>query len=199
MGKRNDCWGIEVGANAIKAIRLQRQKDQVVLADFEVLPFKKPLTTPDLNVNEAIQVNLDQFLSKHSVNRSTVMTSVPGHMAFARFAKLPPVDPKRIPDIVRFEAVQQIPFPIEQVEWDYQVFQEPDSPDVEVGIFAITKDRVTDFLENYNAVGCRVDGITLSPLAVYNALAYDMQLDEESPGVVFMDIGTTSTDVIIVE
>ena len=36
MGKRNDCWGIEVGANAIKAIRLQRQKDQVVLADFEV-------------------------------------------------------------------------------------------------------------------------------------------------------------------
>lgn len=199
MGKRNDCWGIEVGANAIKAIRLQRQKDQVILADFEVLPFKKPLTTPDLNVNEAIQVNLDQFLSKHSVNRSTVMTSVPGHMAFARFAKLPPVDPKRIPDIVRFEAVQQIPFPIEQVEWDYQVFQEPDSPDVEVGIFAITKDRVTDFLENYNAVGLRVDGITLSPLAVYNALAYDMQLDEESPGVVFMDIGSTSTDVIIVE
>jgi type IV pilus assembly protein PilM len=199
MGKRNDCWGIEVGANAIKAIRLQRQKDQVILADFEVLPFKKPLTTPDLNVNEAIQVNLDQFLSKHSVNRSTVVTSVPGHMAFARFAKLPPVDPKRIPDIVRFEAVQQIPFPIEQVEWDYQVFQEPDSPDVEVGIFAITKDRVTDFLENYNAVGLRVDGITLSPLAVYNALAYDMELDEESPGVVFMDIGSTSTDVIIVE
>lgn len=199
MGKRNDCWGIEVGANAIKAIRLQRLKDQVILADFEVLPFKKPLTTPDLNVSEAIQVNLDQFLSKHPVSRSTVMTSVPGHMAFARFAKLPPVDPKRIPDIVRFEAVQQIPFPIEQVEWDYQVFQEPDSPDVEVGIFAITKDRVTDFLENYNAVGLRVDGITLSPLAVYNALAYDMQLDEESPGVVFMDIGTTSTDVIIVE
>ncbi|MBL4702373.1 type IV pilus assembly protein PilM [bacterium AH-315-I18] len=199
MGKRNDCWGIEVGANAIKAIRLQRVKDKIILADFEVLPFKKPLTTPDLNINEAIQVNLDQFLSKHSVARSTVMTSVPGHMAFARFAKLPPVDPKRIPDIVRFEAVQQIPFPIEQVEWDYQVFQEPDNPDVEVGIFAITKDRVADFLENYNAVGMRVDGITLSPLAVYNALAYDLELDEESPGVVFMDIGSTSTDVVIVE
>ncbi len=199
MGKNNDCWGIEVGANAIKAVRLQRRKDGLVLADFDVIPFKKPLTTPDLNVNEAIQVNLDQFLSKHTTNRSTVMVSVPGHMAFARFAKLPPVDPKRIPDIVRFEAVQQIPFPIEQVEWDYQVFQEPDSPDVEVGIFAITKDRVTNFLENYNAVGLGVDGITLSPLAVYNALAYDMQLTEESAGVVFMDIGTSSTDVIIVE
>ena len=70
------------------------------------------------------------------------MASVPGHMAFARFAKLPPVDPKELPKIVKFEAVQQIPFPIEEVEWDYQVFGQPDSPEVEVGIFAITKDKV---------------------------------------------------------
>jgi Tfp pilus assembly PilM family ATPase len=58
--------------------------------------------------------------------------SVPGHAAFARFAKLPPVEPKKVPDIVKFEAVQQIPFPIEQVEWDYQTFVAEDSPEVEV-------------------------------------------------------------------
>ena len=56
MGKRNDCWGIEVGANAIKAIRLQRQKDQVILADFDVFPFKKPLTTPLTRRAESIKI-----------------------------------------------------------------------------------------------------------------------------------------------
>src|SRR5262249_27371068 len=121
------------------------------------------------------------------------------HQAFARFAKLPPVDPKKIPDIVKFEAVQQIPFPMEQVEWDYQVFQQPDSPDVEVGIFAITKDRVAQFLRNFRAVGINPDGLTLSPLAVYNAMAYDMNLTPESPGVIFMDIGTITTDLVIAE
>lgn len=199
MSKANDSWGIEVGAYAIKAIRLTRKGDEISLADHAILPFSQILTTPDLNVAEAIQVNLDQFLSNHNVTRSTVMVSVPGHMAFARFAKLPPVEPKRIPDIVRFEAVQQIPFPIEQVEWDYQTFMRPDSPDVEVGIFAITKTRLDEVLANYNSVGLYVDGMTLSPLAVYNAMAYDMNLDENSPGVIFMDIGTSSTDVIIVE
>jgi len=44
---------------------------------------------------------------------------VPGSSAFARFAKLPPVDPKKVNDIVQFEAVQQIPFPIEEDIWDY--------------------------------------------------------------------------------
>ena len=81
------------------------------------------------------------------MRRGSVVVSVPGNAAFAKFAKLPPVDPKRISDIVKFEAVQQIPFQIEEVEWDYQIFRQPDSPDVEVGIFAITKDRVERFLE----------------------------------------------------
>ena len=199
MPKTNDAWGIEVGANAIKAMHLVRQGGQVRIADFRIIPFKPILTTPDLHVDEAIQVGLDQLLNEFpKINSSTVMVSVPGHSAFARFAKLPPVEPKKIPDIVRFEAMQQIPFPIEQVEWDYQIFAQEDSPDVEVGIFAITKDRVADFLTNYEAVGLRVDGLTLSPVAVYNAMHYDMGLDESGDGTIFMDIGTTSTDLIIV-
>ncbi|MEE9213163.1 MAG: type IV pilus assembly protein PilM, partial [Phycisphaeraceae bacterium] len=199
MARKNESWGIEVGANALKAIHLARTEDGVEVLEYEVMPFKKILTTPDLNVDEAIEVGLDQFLSKHDLSRTTVMVSVPGHLALARFAKLPPVDPKKIPDIVKFEAVQQIPFPIDQVEWDYQVFQQQDSPDVEVGIFAITKDRVMKFLSHYRNVGMRVDGLTLSPLAVYNAMAYDRKLDEDSPGTVMLDVGTTSTDVIVME
>src|SRR5690606_7082142 len=106
--------------------------DELVVADYEVLPFKKILTTPDLNVDEAVQVGLDQLMTRYDMKKSTLVVSVPGHMAFARFAKLPPVEPKKIAEIVRFEAVQQIPFPLDQVEWDYQVFQQEDSPEVEV-------------------------------------------------------------------
>ncbi len=199
MASGRDAWGIEVGANAIKAIRLVQQEGQVKLADYEVIPFKKILTTPDLNVDEAIQLGLDQLLSKHNLGKSEVVVSVAGHLAFARFAKLPPVEPKKIPDIVKFEAVQQVPFPLEQVEWDYQVFTEPDSPDVEVGIFAITKERVANILSNYRKVGIPVMGLTLSPVAVYNAMAYDLDLSEQPEGLIIIDIGTVSTDIIIAD
>lgn len=199
MPKKNDSWGIEIGANAIKAMRLVRNGSQVELAEYDILPFKQILTTPDLNVEEAIQVNLDTFLSKHDVSKSTVVVSVPGYSAFARFVNLPPVEPKKIPDIVRFEAVQQIPFPMDQVEWDYQTIQSEDAPDVEVGIFAITKERIASHLSNYRRVDMRVDGVTLSPLAVYNAFAFEHQDDTEPEGTIYLDIGTSCTDVIISE
>jgi type IV pilus assembly protein PilM len=194
---RNDCWGIEVGADAVKAVRLVRKGGQITLAEHDVLPFKQVLTTPDIDVDEQIQVQLDQFLQRHDLRRSAVWAAVPGHMGFARFAKLPPVEPKKVGDIVKFEAVQQIPFPIDQVEWDYHVFRQPDSPDVEVGIFAMGKERVARFLQNYEAVGLKVDGITLSPVAVFNALVYDQQAEADGDGVVFVDIGSTSTDVVV--
>lgn len=199
MAKTNDCWGIEVGVSALKAIRLVKAGGEVDIADYEIIPHKQVLTAPDLNVDEAIQLALDALKNKHDLSKSKVVVSVPGNKAFARFAKLPPVEPKKVLDIVRFEAVQQIPFPIQQVEWDYQVFQQEDSPDVEVGIFAITKERVAAFLRNFRAVGIDVDEITLSPVAVFNAFANEGVADDPERGTMIMDIGGVSTDLIIVE
>lgn len=199
MARSNDAWGIEVGANALKAVRLVNDGDEVRVSDFEVIPFKTILTTPDLNVDLEVQSILDQFMMRHEVSKSHVVVSVPGNLAFARFAKLPPVEPKKIPDIVKFEAQQQIPFPIDQVEWDYQVFVQDDSPDVDVGIFAIAKERVLTFLSNYEERNLKIDTLTLSPVAVYNAMAYEMGLENETTATIIMDIGTTSTDLVIVD
>ncbi len=200
MSSKKEAWGIEVGAQAIKAMKLGRHGNGVALLDFDIMPFKKVLTTPDLNVEEAIRVNLDALATKHEFDKSTVVVSVPGHMAFARFAKLPPIESSKVKSIVAYEAQQQIPFPIEEVEWDYQVFAQEDAPDIEVGIFAITKERVANFLSNYRAVGMRVDTLTLSPVAVYNAFAHENAGGTgHGSGTVYLDIGTTSTDIIVVE
>ena len=199
MAKRSDAWGIEVGANAVKAVRLVRNGAEVKLADYVILPFKKVLTTPDINVEDEIKAKLEELKAQKELRKSRVVISVPGHMAFARFAKLPPVEPKQIPNIVRFEAAQQIPFKIDLVEWDYHVFMRPDSPDVEVGIFAITKERINQHLKVFKDLRINVDGVNLSPMAVYNAVCYDQELKPDTPGQIFLDIGTTATDMIFVE
>lgn len=200
MSTKKEAWGIEVGAQAIKVMKLGRTATGVALLDFDVLPFKSVLTTPDLNVEEAIRVNLEAVMQKHDFEKAAVTVSVPGHMAFARFAKLPPIEASRVKSIVAYEAQQQIPFPIDEVEWDYQVFAQEDAPDIEVGIFAITKERLANFLANYRAVGMHVDHLTLSPVAVYNAFAFESGEDGVgSDNTVYLDIGAVSTDIIVVE
>lgn len=196
----SSAWGIEIGSYALKALRLERNGDDVTLADFACIPHKKVLSTPDVDADEMIRLAIGQFMSQQpDMRQGPILISVPGNGAFARFAKLPPVEPKKVPDIVKFEAVQQIPFPIEEVEWDYETFTSEETPEVEVGIFAITKGAVQARLNLYGELGLGPDGITISPVAAYNALQYDLGLGPSSPGTIILDIGTTSTDLIIAE
>lgn len=199
MASSNACWGIEIGAGAIKAIKIVLDGDDLRVADFAYIPHARVLSTPDIDPDDAKRVALGRLVSEYDLSKATVAVSVPGHSAFARFAKLPPVEAKKVPDIVKFEAVQQIPFPLDQVEWDYQTFVSPDSPDVEVGIFAITKQRIASELAILHDVNLTPDVVTLSPVAVYNAIAYDLQFTETSPGTILLDVGTTSTDLVIAE
>ncbi|MEL7474459.1 MAG: type IV pilus assembly protein PilM, partial [Planctomycetota bacterium] len=195
----NSSWGVEIGAGALKAIKLDADGDGAKVADYVVIDHAKPLSTPGLDQDDAIRVALGKLVAERDLTKSNLSVSVPGHAAFARFAKLPPVEPKKVPDIVKFEAVQQIPFPLEEVEWDFQTFQSPNSPDIEVGIFAITKDRIADQLRLFNDVGLTPDAVTLSPVAAYNALAFDLEFTEDTPGTIILDVGTTSTDLIVAE
>ncbi|MBL8762953.1 MAG: type IV pilus assembly protein PilM [Phycisphaerae bacterium] len=195
----NVCWGIELGACEIKAIKLERSGEGVTVLEYVVIPHKLVLSSPEVDAKEAMRVALGELVAQHNLTGSAVAVSVPGHSAFARFAKLPPVEPKKVPDIVKFEAVQQIPFPIDDVEWDYQTFANPDSPEVEVGIFAITRERVMEKLALWSDVGITPDHLTISPLAAYNAIAFDLAFTEKTPGTVIVDVGTTSTDLIVAE
>ena len=198
MASRNEAWGIDVGSYAVKAVRLVQESGGLRLADFEVLKYKQVLSAPDVDAEEAVQVQLSDLAQRYDLAKSTIIASVPGSMALAKFANLPPVDPKKIPDIVRFEAQQQIPFPLDEVEWDYQVTQEEDMPDVRVSIFAIQKARVMDFLSGFRLVGTRVDELTMSPVAVQNAFQFEAG-GEVDQCTVYLDIGCATTDVIIVD
>ena len=193
------CWGIEIGAAAIKAVKLENAGDRVNVLDMAIIDHPKTLSTPGVDPADVLRVSLGTLVSQYDLSNAQIAVSVPGHSSFARFAKLPPVEPKKVPDIVKFEAMQQIPFPLEQVEWDYQTFLSPDSPEIEVGIFAITRERIMERLTMLQDVGLTPGFVTLGPISVFNALAYDLEFDEKTPGTIIVDIGTTSTDLVISE
>jgi type IV pilus assembly protein PilM len=199
MAKAKAAWGIEVGSAAIKAIRLERDGSDVRVADFVVIPHPKVLTTPDLNIEEMLRISLGAFMTQKSLEGAAVLIGVPGNDSLSRFAKLPPIPKKAVPQTVMFEAKQQIPFPLEEVEWDYHLFASDDSPELEVGIFAVLKEKIAQRLSLYKELGLTPAAITLCPLAVYNCMVYDRDLDK--PGretIAFLDIGTRSSDLIVI-
>ena len=198
MAGSKAAWGIEVGSYAVKALRLERSGEQIVVSDFGEFPHKRPLSTPDLDVDEMIRLTLGTFTSQKNLENETVVMSIEGRSSLPRFAKLPPVEEKKIPDIIQFEAAQQIPFPIEEVEWDAKKFVSEDSPETEVGIFAIKKDVLDHRLAIWGEYGLEPGIVNLGPVALFNAVHFDLTGSVNKPFVV-LDIGTKASDLVVVD
>ncbi|HEY8751856.1 MAG TPA: type IV pilus assembly protein PilM [Tepidisphaeraceae bacterium] len=189
-------WGIDVGNRALKAIRLSPGPDGLHIDDFDVVEHEQVLSNAGDNKDTLIQSALANFVQRHDMRGGVVAVGVSGQSSFARFIKLPPVEPKRIPEIVGFEAKQQIPFPLPEVEWSYQLFQDPGSPDVEVGIFAMRKELVSQHIKVFTDMGLNVQVVQMNPLAVYNAMYHDERLKGTT---MIIDLGAENTDLIIAE
>jgi type IV pilus assembly protein PilM len=212
--KRPGVWGIDLGQCALKAIRLEEIDGQIKATAFDYIEHPKILSQPDADPDQLTREALDKFLSRNDLKGDTVAISVPGQSGLARFVKLPPVDEKKIPDIVRFEAKQQIPFPLDEVVWAYQrlgagVVTDNMVLDAEIGLFAMKRDMVNRYLQHFKDVNVEVHVIQMAPLALCNFLAHDLLkkgvagADEEGSGekncVVALDIGADNSNLVITD
>jgi hypothetical protein len=84
-----------------------------------------------------LRIAVQELVAKLKFKGQSVWYSVAGHTVFARFVKLPPVGADRIGQIVELEAKQNVPFPIDEVTWDYEFVSEPGAIETEVVIVAI--------------------------------------------------------------
>jgi type IV pilus assembly protein PilM len=207
-------WGIDIGQCALKALRCRAHENpkKVVAEAFDYIEYPKILSQPGSDPAEMIADALKQFLSRNSVQGDRVAVSVSGQAGLARFIKLPPLEAKKIPDLVRYEARQQIPFDLNDVVWDYQRMgggsvEEGFALDTEIGLFAMKRDAVFRALDPFLKLDIDVDIVQLTPLVLYNFLVFDQmsdlpppeEFDSENPpeSVVIISMGTDATDLVV--
>ena len=147
MARVKAVWGIDIGQCALKALRCRRDGSEVVAEAFDYIEYPKILSQPEAEPEKLIQESLEKFLSRNDVKETHIALAVPGQSGLAKFFKPPPVPTKQIPEIVKYEARQQIPFDLEDVIWDFQqmrggTMHEGIAMDTEVGLFAMKRDQV---------------------------------------------------------
>ncbi len=199
MPSAKTVWGIDVGQCALKALKLRYRDNHVQAVSFDVIEHAKILSQPDADEQQLIRSALSKFLSRNNIRGSTLVVSVPGQASFTRFIKLPPVEQKKIPEIVRYEARQQIPFNLEDVIWDYQQISPPSAGprEVEVGIFAMKRDIVADYVSDFLAMKLEPDIVQMAPVALYNFLRFDKR--DGGGASILIDVGAENTNLVIAD
>ena len=200
--KIGSIWAIDIGNTSLKALRLSNETGTLEVVGFDHILHGKILSgagVKDQEKQELVALSLRQFVQQNDIGKDDVIVAVPSANSFARFVNLPPVEQKRIPEIVKFEASQQIPFDINEVTWDWQLMSEQGAAEAKVGIFAIKNEVVTAELEHFSRENIQVGYVQIAPMALYNYIVYDRPdlTGSDTQATVVLNIGAETTDLVV--
>src|ERR1043165_3028142 len=121
----------------------------------------------------------------------------PGFHVFSKFVKLPPVDPGKVTQIIQYEAQQNVPFPLQEVVWDYQILGTTPGGELEVLLVAIKSDIVEGLFRVSETAGLRLQLADVSPAALCNAFRYNYGELEDC--TMLLDIGAKTSNLLFFE
>ena len=151
----------------------------------------------DLHASALVVSTLRELMREYNIKPGPLYMTVSGQIVFPRYVKLPPVGREKISQIVRYEAQQNVPFPIDEVVWDYQLIGGAAADEVHAMLVAVKVENVTRLTNCVEAAKMEPEIVDAAPMALYNTVRFNYP-DLDGCTLV-LDIGARSTNLIFVE
>lgn len=141
--------------------------------------------------------SIQELAAEKAFGSKNINVCAPGFHVFSKFVKLPPVDSSKVTQIIQYEAQQNVPFPLEEVVWDYQILGSTATGELEVLLVAIKADVVEGLFRTAEAAGLRVQLVDVSPAALCNAFRYNY--GDLEGCTMLLDVGAKTSNLLFFE
>lgn len=193
MADKKNIIALEIGAQSISMGVFAQGKKGLVLDRYARRNILLDPVEEGLRI-EYVSAALAELVSELNVKGGDVHDVISGQQVFIRFIKLPPIVGEDMDQLVGYEAQQQIPFPMEEIIWDYQPLSDGEVGDREILLVAVKKEHLDNLNEQVVANGLQTKSVDCSITALYNAYKHSCPM--EHVPVMILDIGAKTTDII---
>ncbi len=182
---------------------------KIVLAEYLVKSGRQPellnYGTVDLGIDPETDTEsaslivpaIREIMKTRGIRPAPLMLALSGQVVFPRFVKLPAVGHEKLLQMIQYEVEQNVPFPIEEIVWNYQFIGDDSSGEQSAMIVAAKTENVREITDCVVAAGLEPEVVDVAPMALYNCLRYNY--GDQSGCTVLLDIGARSTNLIFLE
>ncbi|MEI6194931.1 MAG: pilus assembly protein PilM, partial [Verrucomicrobiota bacterium] len=188
---------VDFGAGSLKLAEFEtNEAGGLSLKSFVIKPLGLE-GSADATREAVILKALQEALAEKSIKEKNVNVCAPGFHVFSKFVKLPPVDATKVTQIIQYEAQQNVPFPLAEVVWDYQIMGSAPGGELEVLLVAVKSDVVEGLFRVASQAKLKLNLCDASPAALCNAFRYNYGDLEECS--MLLDIGAKTSNLLFFE
>jgi len=188
----SDITGIDIGASAVKIIRMSGGAQPKLLAAGIVE------LAPEGTVNGGVGAQLRELQVKKIVGRKNIVTLLPGKDITIRSLTLPKMPESELREAVRWEAKRHISYPLDAALVEYLINGERREGTVDkldILMVAAEQKTVLEHLVPFQEADIEVAAVDANALALRNVLHLRERPSEENSLVVDMGAGKTEINI----
>jgi len=195
MSPRTPITTLNLGSQSIELARFHTQAlGGLMLSGYQ----SREIASPSEEMRAAqIAAALREMMGELRIRGGDVIYTVAEEMVFSRFVSLPAIEEEKIERIIFFEAQQNVPFPIDEVVWDYQIVGGGADEQIQVVLAAVKADWLEKTNSAVEETGLRTSIVDLATMSLYNAFRYNY--GELTGCSLLIDIGARTTNFLFIE
>ncbi|MED5453260.1 MAG: pilus assembly protein PilM, partial [Verrucomicrobiota bacterium] len=188
---------MDMGAGTLRAAEFEPTADGGVrLVRFGVKPLGLEGSS-ERSRPKALEKAASELFEEAGFGAKTGVVAAPGFQVLSKPVRIPKVDNTKVAQLIKFEAQQNIPFPLEEAAWDHYTMGVAKSGEIEVLLSALKSEAANGIIEVAKGHGVNVEMIDTAQAAIVNAFRYSYH-DLEDCSMV-LDIGAKTTHVLFFE
>ncbi len=193
--------GVDIGSYAIKAVMLGGSPTSPRLTKVGSIynPVGQFLPTEEVQFNQLAE-GIQRLATEFKFLDKPIAVALPESLAYTSIVSMPYLSDAELASSIHWEAEQHIPVPLEDVELEYQVLYKPKKGAVgekmQVLLVASKKQLVERVGQLFQTAGLELVSLETGLLSCHRAMASMLPADQ---GVVVLNMGALSTDVLILE
>lgn len=188
---------VDLGAATLKMAEFEpNEAGGLRLKQYSLRPLG-PEGMQEASRHAVVVKGLQEMLAEKGYASRNANVCATGFHVFSKFVKLPPVDTSKVTQIIQYEAQQNVPFPLEEVVWDYQILGTTPSGELEVLLVAIKQDIVEGIFNSAESAGLKMQLVDVSPAALCNAFRYNY--GDLEGCTMLLDIGARTSNLLFFE
>lgn len=196
--------GLDISASSIKAVSLKKGDGK----NFDIVAFGREYITENTIIDGEIKdfgsaaKAIETIFSNRDIvfpKTKYIVASIPEEKAFLRILELPSnLKPQEFSDALKFEVEANIPMPLDEVYYDYEIISNQNSfSHCDVLVNAVTKRIVDSYVNFFNKYNYKPLAFEIESMATKRAL-FSCRKETLKETVLVLDIGAIRTGFMIV-
>ncbi len=198
--RKKDSAAFDIGSNSIKLVQMNRTKRgwELVKLGIAELP---PEAIVDGSIIDSMTVTntLKDLIKEHGVNVKDAVSSLTGHSVIIKKVSFPAMTEEELADSIQWEAEQYIPFPITDVNIDFQILgaDTEGRGQMDVMLVAVKKDVINDYTNVIKEAGLNPVVIDVDSFALENMMEINYPV---TPGenLAMVNVGASITSISVI-